>query len=434
MANRQELDVENNESNPLVSHGEDYSYWERNRTKILVLVSLFAFLGPISSTIYLPSLAGIEDELNTTEFMAMLTISPYFIILGLVPMVYGPMSDRYGRKKVILFGLLINLATSISCGFAWNIESLIAFRSLQALGVGSLLVVGAGVITDIYPMQLRANALGMFTIAPSVGPLFGPSIGGLISEELSWRWVFFISAMVSGVFAILCIIFLPETLSPSVVKRPLNPLKSLKFLLNPAIFITAMANGMCFSLMTATLARLPLVLEDEFGLSEMITGFCYLPYAIAALISSKIGGPVADWGQRNFGYSGRIFSTIAGVLFQSLFSVLFSMARDIQLVLVALTFTGFFFSFQRPGAFAFAIQQYNSSLASSISSSFLALQYTLGFLSTLLGPLFWDTIEGEFIFFLSVASITCFVNIFVIILCGLSWRKSEAVKFECVEL
>lgn len=161
----------------------------------MVISMVVAFLGPMTNTMYLPALPVVARDLDTTEEMVDLTIAVTYILLGCCPMIWGSLSDQYGRRIPMLTGTFIHMITSLglsfldliiltcfsACAFAWNIESLLGFRVLQAIGCASLLVIGAGSISDIYPPAIRGNALGWFTMAPSVGPLIGPPIGGKLS-------------------------------------------------------------------------------------------------------------------------------------------------------------------------------------------------------------------------------------------------------------
>eukprot|EP01125_Pyxidicula_operculata_P009927 TRINITY_DN3265_c0_g1_i2.p1 TRINITY_DN3265_c0_g1~~TRINITY_DN3265_c0_g1_i2.p1 ORF type:complete len:288 (-),score=37.55 TRINITY_DN3265_c0_g1_i2:732-1595(-) len=263
---------------------DDFSKWDGKRTYILIIITFASFVGPISSSMYFPALPTVMEEFEVSEFLVTLTVSSFWILAGSSPLIWGPLSDRYGRKKFILIGMLFHIGTTIGCALAWDIYSLIIFRAVQALGIGALMVIGSGIIADIYRPAIRGDALGWYTLAPSVGPLFGPILGGVISQNLGWRWIFGILSITMGVMAIIVLIFLPETLNYSTRPEKLNILGPLKLLFSPLIGIMSIANGVVVSVVAATLVLFPIALEENFGLDATSTGLSYIPYGVLALV------------------------------------------------------------------------------------------------------------------------------------------------------
>lgn len=174
------------ETSNLVDTQSQFSKWEKMRLRILVLASMPAFLSPgkisaffsfinlkqkATNTIYLPSLPNVIQSLNSNEFEVSLSISIYTLLAGFMPIIYGPISDRYGRKKILIFGLTIYIISSVLCGISPNVVYLIMFRIFQAFGASSANVVGAGMISDVYPPSNRGNAMGWYTSAALIGPV-----------------------------------------------------------------------------------------------------------------------------------------------------------------------------------------------------------------------------------------------------------------------
>jgi len=164
---------------------------------------------------YLPSLKAIEADLQTTEALVALTLSCYTISLAFFPLIWGPLSDIYSRKKVLQLGMGLYIVSAIGCALPFfGIYVLIFFRIIQAMGSASLVVVGAGSISDVYPPQLRSKAMGWFGVSPLIGPLVGPTIGGQIAELIGWRGTFWVLAALAIINSALVACFLPETLDP----------------------------------------------------------------------------------------------------------------------------------------------------------------------------------------------------------------------------
>eukprot|EP01126_Amoeba_proteus_P058121 TRINITY_DN7466_c0_g1_i4.p1 TRINITY_DN7466_c0_g1~~TRINITY_DN7466_c0_g1_i4.p1 ORF type:complete len:413 (-),score=60.81 TRINITY_DN7466_c0_g1_i4:47-1285(-) len=368
-------------------------------------------------TIFLPTIPRVIKDLETTEAKVDLAIALYMIILGTVPVFWAAISDRYGRKIPMYLGLGIYIITSVACGFSWNVGSLIAFRVLQALGVSSMLVVGSGVVADTFPPEIRGTALGIFTMAPAVGPLFGPVVGGVITEMLNWRWIFWINAILGAIFLLFITIFLPETLPRSYQPETVETLerdkswsfwevlRPFKMLLDPKVFFLSFANGFCQSTTTGILVLFPITLETKFHLNALYTGLCYLPYGILALFGSSSGGKLSDLVARDFGIYSRLFTTLFGVFGYASSLIIFVYAINLDVILIATAFLGFLFCFQRPGVYSFLIQSYPEE-SSSVSASILFIQYSLGFMTTFMGPLVWNTMRGKYWFFMSLCTLT----------------------------
>ena len=160
---------------------------KNQRLKIVFAASISAFLGPISTTVYTPSIPTIGHDFNVTDSEVMSTASIYLMISGLMPLIWGPISDKFGRRISLLSASIIFCLTSIASAFTWNIHSLIAFRILQAIGAAACLTVGSASIADSHSPEVRGRAMGYYLLGPLMGPVMGPTIGGVIATYLGWR-------------------------------------------------------------------------------------------------------------------------------------------------------------------------------------------------------------------------------------------------------
>jgi len=160
---------------------------KKERRRVVASASFAAFLHPLATSVYTPVLPIIQNDLQCSDAELMITVSAYLVVLGFMPMVWGPVSDVYGRRSTILLSTAVFCATSIACGFAWNVESLIAMRVLQAFGSSACLTVGAGAIADTHEPAIRGAAMGIYLLGPLVGPVLGPTLGGFITQYLGWR-------------------------------------------------------------------------------------------------------------------------------------------------------------------------------------------------------------------------------------------------------
>lgn len=180
--------------------------------KIIFIVATFASaLGQVTSDLYLPSLPAISQGLNTTDHIAQLTIATYMIGFSLSQLVYGPLSDGIGRRKPLLFGLVLCLIGGVICLTAQNIETVIVGRLLQGVGAGACGALFRPIFSDLFSGEKLAK-YGSY--AALVGIWFlaiGPVFGGYIQHYMNWRmnFVVLVTASLIALFAVMLV--LPET-------------------------------------------------------------------------------------------------------------------------------------------------------------------------------------------------------------------------------
>jgi DHA1 family bicyclomycin/chloramphenicol resistance-like MFS transporter len=157
----------------------------------------FALL-PLSTDLYLPSLPGLRREFGLGVAEVQLTLSVFIAAFALSQLVYGPLSDRYGRRPVLLAGFGIFVAASLACAAAQSIEQLIAARFFQAVGACSGQVIGRAIVRDVYGAQGAARMLGYITAGTAAAPVLGPAVGGVLTVLFGWRAGFVLLAVVGA--------------------------------------------------------------------------------------------------------------------------------------------------------------------------------------------------------------------------------------------
>ena len=162
------------------------------RGPVLAAVMLSTALIAIDSTIIATAVPSIvEDVGGFTEFPWLFSV--YLLAQAVSVPIYGKLNDLFGRKPVILWGIGLFLVSSVLCGLAWNIWALIAFRVLQGLGAGAIAPTTITIVGDLYSVRERSKVQGYVASVWGIASVVGPTLGGVFSEWVSWRWIFFVN-------------------------------------------------------------------------------------------------------------------------------------------------------------------------------------------------------------------------------------------------
>lgn len=162
---------------------------ERERVLILILGALMAF-GPLSIDLYLPSFPRIAASFSVSPARVELSLASFFIGLALGQLLYGPLSDRLGRRPTVLLGLGVYTIASTGCAFAQSLEFLIAARFIQALGACAGIVVTRAVVRDRFEAKEAARVFSTLMLVMGAAPILAPLIGGAVSQFAGWRALF----------------------------------------------------------------------------------------------------------------------------------------------------------------------------------------------------------------------------------------------------
>lgn len=176
----------------------------------LLLTTLVA-LGPLSTDLYLPALPGLTQVFATDVARVQLTLSVFLAGFAVAQLFYGPLSDRYGRRPVMLFGLGVYLLSSVACMLAPSIDTLIAARFFQALGACAGPVLGRAIVRDVYGPVQAARVLAYISGAMAIAPMIGPFIGGWLTVWFGWRANFAALTLFSAVQAVVVFVMLRES-------------------------------------------------------------------------------------------------------------------------------------------------------------------------------------------------------------------------------
>ncbi len=183
----------------------------KHKWQILTAVMLGNIMGPLDGSIVNTVLPSITEFFHTDISIIQWVPTIYLVTISCLILLYGRLGDMIGYKKIFLSGLASFVVTSVLCGLSQNVWMLIVFRALQGLSAGMMMAVSFAIITSAFPPNERGKALGISAVAISVGLGLGPSLGGIIAENLSWRFVFFINAPIGITALFWCARILPES-------------------------------------------------------------------------------------------------------------------------------------------------------------------------------------------------------------------------------
>lgn len=240
-----------------------------NRPLFFLLAALSAF-APLAIDLYLPSLAAIGDELQASSGQVQQTVTVFLAGFALGMLFYGPLSDRYGRRRVIFAGTTVFVAASVACMLAQSIEQLLVFRLLQAFGGGAAAVISRAVVRDLFGETDSARVMAMIAMVTSLAPMVAPLLGAYILELGSWRYEFLALALFGLFCTVATYILLPETLSQgrsqTSITQAFQGYATVLKQGNARMLI--LAGGGHFAAMFAYITGTPFVYIEFFGLSE----------------------------------------------------------------------------------------------------------------------------------------------------------------------
>lgn len=257
----------------------------------LLLLGALTAIGPLSIDMYLPAFPAAEKALQAAPGSMEYTLSSFFIGMALGQLFYGPLSDRFGRRRPLLAGLALYTLASLGCAYAANVPMLVGLRFLEALGGCAGMVITRAVIRDRCGARDAARAFSLLILVMGLAPILAPLLGGAVAAWLGWREIFLLLALYGGIGLAVVYYGLPET-HDTRHEPPLRlgrVLGDYGRLLGSRSFIGyTLAGGLAFAGMFAYIAGSPFVLIELYGIPAEHFGWVFGLNALGFVVTSQV--------------------------------------------------------------------------------------------------------------------------------------------------
>ncbi|KAK6078604.1 Quinidine resistance protein 2-like protein 3 [Seiridium cupressi] len=316
-----------------ISSGPAYTVFSRKMIWwIIAMNCVAAFMSPITANIYFPAIPALADDLGVSTADINLSLTTYMIFQGLSPTLVGDFGDAAGRRPAFIIAFIIYLGANIGLALQRNYAALLVLRCLQSAGSSGTIALVFGVVADMATTSERGKFMGIVGAGLTIGPTFGPLIGGLLTQFLGWPSVFWFCTIVAVVFLVPYAVAVPETgrkvvgngsikpqawnktlldyirfrrlpRDPSVgrpkQKIPIpNPFNTLRVLFNKDMAMVLFYNALLYVGFMVVAATLSTQFDIIYHFDELTLGLCYLPIGGATLVASIAQGFVLDWNYR----------------------------------------------------------------------------------------------------------------------------------------
>jgi DHA1 family bicyclomycin/chloramphenicol resistance-like MFS transporter len=265
---------------------------QRSKNFYLILIlGLLTAIGPFSIDMYLPAFPDIAKGLHTTVAKVTLSLSSFFIGISFGQLLYGPLLERFGRKKPLYAGLCIYLVASIGCALAASVNALIVLRLLQALGGCVGMVAARAMVRDLFEVKENAKVFSMLMLVVAVSPIIAPTLGGYITALLGWRYVFIMLIIVDLIIIASAYFLLPESKKPDAnfSLRPVPIIKNFAGVItHPQFYTYALTAAISASGLYAYIGGSPHVFMEIFHVTGKQYGWIFALIAMGLIGASQV--------------------------------------------------------------------------------------------------------------------------------------------------
>ncbi|WNG37083.1 multidrug effflux MFS transporter [Archangium violaceum] len=361
----------------------------RRRTLLLFVLGMLTAFGALSIDMYLPSLPTIQGDLKTTASSVQLTLAAFMAGLGIGQFAYGPLSDRFGRRRPLIAGIIIYILASAACAFAPSIHWLIALRFFQAVGGAAGAVIARAIVRDHYSGREIARVLSLLMLIMGAAPILAPLFGGWVLGFAGWRAIFGVLAVLGSIALVLSLVAIPGTTSTSSHPRSPGMLgTNLRVLFTDRRFLAAtFAGGFAQSSMFAYISGSPFVFMELHHVAPDRFAWLFAMNAAGLITASQINRRLlARFAPERIAITATLASVLVGAgLMVLAVTGLGSVLTIAPMLLLFITSIGFI----TPNAAALALEEHGAraGVASAVLGS---LQFAVSALASASVGLFND--------------------------------------------
>jgi DHA1 family bicyclomycin/chloramphenicol resistance-like MFS transporter len=355
---------------------------------LILLLGTLTALGPFSIDMYLPGFPAIAKNLHTTVARVALSLSSFFVGISAGQLLYGPLLDRFGRKKPLYFGLLLYVVASAGCLAVHSIEQLIVLRFVQAIGSCAAAVASVTLVRDLFPVKDSAKVFALLMLVVGVSPMVAPTVGGYVSAAFGWQAVFLMLGAIGALLLLATFFWLPDNYKPDLTLslKPRPILTNFWAVLREPQFTTyAFTGAISFSGLFAYVSGSPLVFMDIYHVEGKVYGWIFAFLSIGLIGSSQINSQLLRKYQ-----SEQI--VLAALICQSVIACTFLILTSTNIVGLGGTIAFLFLylcclGFTNPNTSALSLAPFTRN-AGSASALMGAIQMALGALASVSVSLF----------------------------------------------
>lgn len=393
------------------------------RMKIFWLCAIPGFLMPFASSIFIPVIPVINDLYLPTSVVATLPISIYSLLSGIVPMFWGPLSDKYSRKWILTGSLFAYAILNYLNAWTDSMAGIIVMRTLIAIPVAALFVVSTGILTDIFREKERVFWLGVRNLPLFAAVLVAPPLGGVMVFFFDWQSTAVLQAVIGTVCGLVILFMLPETLNKAQAKfASSNPLAPIKILLQPKILPNALVQGFGFAGMYVAVGAMPLtfpsIYGDMGGLLPIYIGLALVPYALGCAVGAVAGGITTKLISKKVGACGTLLSSLIwnALCLPAFILWGFTIGINILLPMFFVVVIGVLRTATTPPLLTYCIEE-NPNQSSAVNAGLLAVQFVFGSIALTLFPPLAALVDkpgfgwGTLMCILSFFEFLCFIPI-----------------------